>query len=158
YATQSALLVGRRVHCQERVLEVRYPSPIERRMGVEDLQTAHQQHRQAEEINPMRQAHDRRVTNYPASPLTDLPFRLESAHFFQSLAVHAVILLHHVLLMHHVLLSARAHAGTLTGLRVLFLADAPASGGWRANSEIRKGLLVKFSGRRKIVFLLEAFH
>jgi hypothetical protein len=69
-----------------------------------------------------------------------------------------VILLHHVLLMHHVLLSARAHAGTLTGLRVLFLADAPASGGWRANPEIRKGLLVKFSGRRKIVFLLEAFH
>jgi hypothetical protein len=54
-------------------------------------------------------------------------------------------------MLHHVLLSARAHAGTLTGLRVLFLADAPASGGWRANPE-------KFSGRRKIVFLLEAFH
>src|SRR5262249_37892360 len=53
---------------------------------------------------------------------------------------------------------ARAHAGTLIGLRVLFLADAPARGGWRANPENCKGLLVKFSGRRKIVFLPEAFH
>jgi hypothetical protein len=53
-------------------------------MGVEDLQAAHQQHCQAEEINPMRHAHDRRMTKYPASPLTDLLFRLESAHFFSN--------------------------------------------------------------------------
>src|ERR1700719_2206719 len=92
-------------------------APIERRMSVEDLQTAHQQHCQAEKINPMRHAHDRRMTKYPASPPAGPRFRLESAHFVQSLAIHAVILLHHVLLMHHVLLSARAHAGTLIAKR-----------------------------------------
>jgi len=52
-------------------------------MGVEDLQTAHQQHRQAEKINPMRHTHDRRMAKHPASKPAGLRFRLKSAHFVQ---------------------------------------------------------------------------
>src|SRR5712671_1843498 len=43
------------------VNEIRYLTPVERWMSVEDLQTPHQQDRQKQDIDPMRRADQRRV-------------------------------------------------------------------------------------------------
>ena len=50
-----------RFYRQSRVTKIRYLTPVERWMGVEDLQTAHQQDRQKYDIHPVRRADQHRV-------------------------------------------------------------------------------------------------
>src|SRR5579883_2618231 len=54
--------IASRAHLQQRLLEARPIAPIERGMGVEDLQPAHEQDRHADEIDPVRRTDDQAMT------------------------------------------------------------------------------------------------
>ncbi len=58
-----------RLVCQDRhgwMVEIGALADIERRMGVEDLQSAHQEEREADDIDPMRDTHQPGMTAVPA--------------------------------------------------------------------------------------------
>jgi hypothetical protein len=48
------------------MVEIGALADIERRMGIENLQSAHQEKREADDIDPMRDAHQRGMTAVPA--------------------------------------------------------------------------------------------
>ena len=52
---------GETANRDQRIREVRCVTPIKRRMGVEDLQPAHQQNSHADDIDPMRDPHPNAV-------------------------------------------------------------------------------------------------
>ena len=60
-----APLVG--AHGQPRMREVRLLAPVERRVGVEDLQAGEQQQRQAEGVDPVGDPHDHAVATHQHS-------------------------------------------------------------------------------------------
>jgi hypothetical protein len=53
-----------RPHRHHRVVEIGLRSEIEGGVGVEDLQTAHQEHEQNDDIDPMGHAHGTRMAIY----------------------------------------------------------------------------------------------
>ena len=53
----------------EGMIEIGNLSPVERRMGIEDLQAAHQHDEQAKRVDPVQRAHRAGV------PVKELPFR-----------------------------------------------------------------------------------
>jgi hypothetical protein len=59
--SRSATLGPLRRYRQSWINEIRYLTPVERWMSVEDLQTPHQQDRQKQDIGPVRRADQRRV-------------------------------------------------------------------------------------------------
>src|SRR5579884_1570442 len=55
-----------RLHCQERPIAVRALSPVEGRMGVEDLKSAHQKNGKTNDIQPMSQPDKKRMSKAPS--------------------------------------------------------------------------------------------
>ena len=55
------LAMPHRPHRHHRIVEIRFRSEIEGGVGVEDLQPAHQQHKQNDDIDPMRHSHGARM-------------------------------------------------------------------------------------------------
>src|SRR6476661_3636423 len=64
-----------RGHRHERMLELGRGTPIERRMGVENLVAAKQKQNKAERVDPMCHADGCRVPEKPTSPLDDRDIR-----------------------------------------------------------------------------------